>query len=137
MKKIKFISVIIIALLVFSCSKNKGSYIVGTWKISDIKTSSEISADIKDTYKEAMDTLKSTYQLVIKADSTFEHTVSGSTDIGKWNLSHDLKTLTLKYDNGESEVSDVIELTDTKMVTSIAMNDFKNTFTFEKQKEKK
>jgi hypothetical protein len=135
MKNVKFFSLTIIIIIVFSCGSDKSSYIVGTWKIDDIKTSSEISADIKETYKEAMDDMKSTYQLVIKADSTFEHTVSGSTNIGKWKISPDLKTLTLKYDNGENEVSDIIELTDNKMVTSIEMNDYRNTFTFEKQKK--
>jgi hypothetical protein len=138
MKNVKFLSHAIMVFVFFlSCGTDKSSNIVGTWKISEIKTSSDIPAEIKDTYKETMDEMKMTYELVIKADSTFEHSVSGSTNIGKWNLSPDLKTLTLKYDNGENETSDIIELTDSKMVTSIQMNDYKNTFTFEKQKDKK
>jgi hypothetical protein len=137
MKKMKLFSLAIIALLLgFSCKNDKNSNIIGTWKISGISSTSEIPKELKENYMESMNEMKSTFLLVIKPDSTFEHTLSGSMSKGKWNLSANEKTLTLTYDDGGKEISNVIELSKNKMVTSIEMNEAKNTITYEKQAKK-
>jgi hypothetical protein len=136
MKKMKFFSLAIIALLFgFSCKNGKNSKIVGTWTISEISSTSEIPNELKANYQESMNDMKSTFLLVVKSDSTFERTLSGSMSKGKWKLSPDEKTLTLTYDDGGNEISNVMELTENKMVISIEMNEAKNTITYEKKKK--
>lgn len=134
MKKIQF-SIIIIFLIsfLFSCGQKPDEMIVGEWKIAEISSTNEIPEELKEAHKQSLDEMKESYLLVIKADSTFEHTISETTNVGKWNLSPDAKVLTLTYDNGVNEISNIIELSDMKLVTSVEFNDSKNTITFEKQ----
>jgi hypothetical protein len=137
MKNFKFLCLAtLILFFIFSCGKEKSSDIVGTWKISEVSSSNEIPADLKADVEESLKEMKESYLLVIKPDSTFEHTISGSTSKGRWNLSPDSKKLTLTYEDGKTEVSNIAELTSTKMVTSVEINDAKNTISFEKQAEK-
>jgi hypothetical protein len=138
MKKIKFLFIAAIAtLLIYSCGKEKTNDIVGTWKISDISSSTEISAELKKGVEESWKEMKDSYVLKIKADSTFEHSVSGTSSVGKWKLSPDSKQLTLFYQDGEPEISNIVELTSDKMVTKVEFNGAENTFTFVKEEEKK
>jgi len=138
MKKLNFtILTVAIAIAIFSCGKPKGNNIIGSWKFSAVSSTNEIPADIKEKMQETFDEMKASYLLVIKADSTFEHTISESTSTGRWALSPDSKTLTLSYDDGTKEVSNIVELSDKEMVTSVEINDYKNTITFEKQEEQK
>jgi hypothetical protein len=136
MKNFKFINLIaLFVIFISSCSKER-SNIIGEWAISDIVTTNEIPKEHQAAYKESMDDYKASYLLVIKADSTFDHTISQTTDKGKWKLSPDSKQLILTYENGETEKSDIIELSSSKMVTSINVNGAKNTITFVKKPKK-
>ena len=126
-------SLLIVALFISSCSKKPSEMIVGEWKIVDIATSEEIPEEFVEDHKQAIDEMKASSLLVIKADGTFENTISESTSAGKWTLSEDAKTLKLIYEEGQEEVSTIEELTDTKLTTSIDVNSAKNTISFEKQ----
>lgn len=107
--------------------------IVGEWKIVDISTSEEIPEEIMEQHKQSLEEMKASSLFVIKADSTFDNTISESTNSGKWKLSEDGKKLTLIYEAGNEEVSNIDTLTETKLVTSIDVNGAKNTIAFEKQ----
>jgi hypothetical protein len=137
MRNLKITSFIIVIAIAFaSCSKTPAEMIVGEWKITDIQSSEEISEDLKETYNETLEEMKASSKMVIKVDGTFENSISETSSAGKWVLSEDAKTLTMTYDSGDEEVSTVEELTDTKLVTSIEINEVKNTITYEKQAEK-
>ena len=138
MKTLKILGAsLFVAALIFACGKEKNNDIIGTWTISELHSTADIPDDAKANYEESMEDYKKTYLLIIKPDSTFEHTISETTSEGKWDLSPDTKTLTLVYGNGEKEVSNVIELSEDKMVTSVEFNDATNTITFVKKKEEK
>jgi len=130
------ISTLLIVLLISSCAKKPSELIVGEWKIADIKTSEEISPDIKEERDKAIEDMKASSLFVINADNTFENTISESTEKGKWALSDDGKKLTLTYESGKQEVSNVEELTETKLTTSIDVNGSKNTIIYEKEAAK-
>lgn len=127
------ITAMLIVFFISSCAKKPSELIVGEWKIADIKTSEEIAPDIKEERDKAIEDMKASSLFVIKADSTFENTISESTENGKWSLSDDGKKLTLTYESGKSEVSNVEELTETKLTTSIDFNGTKNTIFYEKE----
>ncbi len=130
-------ALLLISIFVVSCKKDPSGLIVGEWKAADIAYSQEISPDIKQKLKETLDEMKASSLWVINADGTFTKTILEESSIGKWVLSPDAKKLTLTYEDGNSEVSDVVELTNSKLVVSIEINDSKNTITWEKQANKK
>ncbi len=134
MKNLKITSCIIVIVMFFvSCSQKPSEMILGEWKISDIQSSEEIDEELVETYKQTIEEMKASSKMVIKADGTFENTISETSSTGKWLLSEDGKTLTMTYDGGNEEVSTVNELTESKLVTSIEVNDAKNTIVYEKQ----
>ncbi len=132
MKNLRFFSLLAILAFIVSCGQEPREMLVGEWKISDISSSAEIADELKEAHQESINEMKETYLLVIKADSTFEHSVSETTSNGKWKLSEDAKTLTLTYDHGLVENSKIIELSANKLVTSVEFNNAENTVTFEK-----
>lgn len=137
MKKFRILILTLLFIMLYtSCGKEPRDMVVGEWKIKEISTTGDIPDDIKDAQLAAIEEMKATYSLTFKADSTFDHSIAESTSKGKWQLSADTKSLTLYYEDGTSETSEVIELTPDKMVTSNELNGVKNTITFEKQAKK-
>lgn len=137
MKNLKnFAGLLIVLFIISSCSKKPAEMIVGEWKIVDIATSDEIPEEIMEQHKQSLEEMKASSLFVIKADSTFDNTISETTNSGKWKLSEDGKKLTLIYEAGNEEVSNIDELSETKLVTSIDVNGAKNTISFEKQGSK-
>ncbi len=127
---------ILFTVILISCAQNPGDLVIGEWKIKEISTTGDIPEDIKEAQLAAIEEMKSTYLLVFKADSTFDHSIAETSSKGKWQLSTDAKSLTLVYEDGTNETSEIIELTEDKMVTANELNGVKNTITFEKQTKK-
>jgi len=122
-------------LLISSCTKSPAENITGEWKITDIKTTSEIPEDQIEVYKEAMEDWKASFKMVYNADGTYEKTISEETTKGTWEISEDGKTLTEKSDDGLEESVGISELTDKKFVSvSVVDDETTNTMTFEKVK---
>lgn len=133
MKNLKVKSaILVIALFLGSCAKNPAEMIIGEWKITDIETTAEITEDQLDTYNEYIENIKATTSLTLNIDNTCIKKEDGEETTGKWKMSDDAKTLTLTYEGGSDEVSNIIELTDTKLSISLEVNDSKNTITYEK-----
>ena len=135
MKKI-FISflVLVSVVLISSCSKSPAENMVGEWKITDIKTTSEIPDDQLDAYKDALEGMKESSKMIYNSDGTYEKTISEMTTKGAWEISEDGKTLTETSAEGIIESVQVTELSDSKLVTISVLDDTKNTMTFEKVK---
>ena len=135
MKKI-FISLLVLVsvVLISSCSKSPAENMVGEWKITDIKTTSEIPDDQLDAYKEALEGMKESSKMIYNSDGTYEKSISEMTTKGTWEISEDGKTLTETSDEGTIESVQVIELSDSKLVTVSELDDTKNTMTFGKIK---
>lgn len=135
MKKI-FISLLVLVsvVLISSCSKSPAENMVGEWKITDIQTTSEISDDQLDAYKEALEGMKESSKMIYNSDGTYEKTISEMTTKGTWKISEDGKTLTETSEDGINESVEVIELSDKKLITVSELDDTKNTMTFEKVK---
>lgn len=133
MKNLTITSLIfILTIFLASCGQKPSEMIIGEWKIADIQSSEEISEELAETYQETIEEMKASSKMIINADGTFENIISESSSTGKWVLSEDAKTLTLTYDSGDEEVSSVEELTANKLVTSIEINEAKNTIVYEK-----
>ncbi len=135
MKK-TFVSLLVIASLVLisSCSKSPAENLVGEWKITDIKTTSEIPEDQLDAYKDALEGMKESSKMIYNSDGTYEKTISEMTTKGTWEISEDGKTLTETSEEGTIESVELTELSDKKLVTVSELEDAKNTMTFEKVK---
>jgi hypothetical protein len=133
MKKIGIYSLFMLLLMIASCGQKPMEKLVGEWKLTDISSTAEVSEDLKDAHQEIISEMKETYLLVLNADSTFVHTLLEGTSNGKWKISDDLKSLTLSYENGNVEVSKIVELSNNKMVTSVEFNEAENILTLEKQ----
>lgn len=135
MKKISIsLLVLVSVVLISSCSKSPAENMVGEWKITDIKTTSEIPDDQLDTYKEALEGMKESSKMIYNSDGTFEKTISEMTTKGTWKISEDGKTLTEISEEGINESVQVLELSYNKLVTVSELDDTKNTMTFEKVK---
>jgi len=133
MKNFKITSfILIIALFLGSCAQKPSEMIVGEWKITDIQSTEEIPEELVEIHKQTIDEMKASSKLVIKADGTFENTISETTTAGKWTISTDAKNLTMVYEGGSDEVSNIDELTAAKLVVSIEINEAKNTIVYEK-----
>jgi len=135
----KQLSVILIGLfsilIISSCTKSPAENIVGEWKITDIKTTSEIPEDQLEAYKEALDGMKASSKMIYNADGTYEKTISEMTTKGTWKISEDGKTLTEKSEDGITESVSISELTDKKFVSHSKLDEeTTNTMTFEKVK---
>jgi hypothetical protein len=126
------ISAMLLVILIISCSKNSSEKILGEWKVTDIATSEDISMDVKKALMESFEETKKTSLLTFNADGTFNRIIAEESIIGKWVLSTDAKSLTLTYPDGKSEVLTVFELTDSKLVVVVKMNDMEYTNTYEK-----
>jgi hypothetical protein len=133
MNKYKVIICLLAPLFFVTCSLDKESDIVGTWKFTDIQSSEQVPEDQKQQYQETIEEYKATYSLVFKNDSTFEKSISESVSTGKWQISDDNKTLTLTYDDGVVENSQILELSKAKLVTTFDNKISKYTISFEKQ----
>jgi hypothetical protein len=133
MKKIGIYSLFMLFLVVVSCGQEPMEMLVGEWKLTDISSTAEVSEDLKDAHQEIISEMKETYLLVLNADSTFVHTLLEGTSNGKWKIADDLKSLTLSYENGNIEVSKIVELSSNKMITSVEFNEAENILTLEKQ----
>ncbi len=135
MKKL-YISLFVLVsiILISSCTKSPSENMVGEWKITDIQTSSEIPDDQIEVYKEAMEDWKKSFKMVYNADGTYAQTISEETTKGSWEISEDGKMLTATSEDGTIESVKNTELYETKMVTGSALDDTKNTMTFEKVK---
>jgi len=127
-------ALLLISIFIASCTKEPSKLIVGEWQVSDIAFSQEIPDDVKQQVKETLDETKASSSWVINADGTFNKTILEESSIGKWVLSPDAKKMTLTYEDGNSEVSDIVELTELKLVVSFEINDSKNTISWEKKK---
>jgi hypothetical protein len=137
MKNCKFISLIaLFVIFLSSCSKEQNTDIIGEWKITDIKSTKEVPNDLKESLKESLEDMKSSCLFVIKADSTYESTISETTTKGKWKIDPESKILTLSSNDGEIETSDIIELTANKLVLSKEVYDSKYTYTYKKSEKK-
>jgi PBP1b-binding outer membrane lipoprotein LpoB len=134
MRNLKIASFIIVITMFFvSCSQKPSEMIVGEWKITDIQSSEAIPDELAEIHRQTIEEMKSSSKLTIKADGTFENMISETSSTGKWTLSDDAKTLTMTYESGNQEVSNVDELAETKLVVSIEVNEAKNTIVYEKQ----
>ncbi|NJO89154.1 MAG: lipocalin family protein [Chloroflexia bacterium] len=134
MRNLKIASCIIVIVMFFaSCSQKPSEMILGEWKITDIQSSEAIPEELAEIHRQTIEEMIASSKLTIKADGTFENNISETSSSGKWALSEDAKTLTMTYEGGSEEVSKVDELTETKLVVSIEVNEAKNTIVYEKQ----
>ncbi len=135
MKKI-FISLLVLVsiVLISSCSKSPAENMVGEWKITDIKTTSEIPDDQLDAYNEALEEIKESSKMIYNSDGTYEKTISEITTTGTWEISENGKTLNETSEEETQESVEILELSDNKLVTVSELDDTKNTMTFEKVK---
>ena len=135
MKKI-FISLLVLVsiVLISSCSKSPAENMVGEWKITDIKTTSEIPDDQLDAYNEALEEIKESSKMIYNSDGTYEKTISEITTTGTWEISENGKTLNETSEEETQESVEILELSDKKLVTVSVLDDIKNTMTFEKVK---
>ena len=79
--------------------------------------------------------MKTSSSIIYKENGTYTYIITQDTSIGKWVLSPDAKSLTLTYPNGEQETSNIVELTNEKLVTSTKIFESETTITFAKQKK--
>lgn len=134
MKNLKITSfIIVIAMFFAACNQEPSEMILGEWKITDIQSSEEIPDELVEIHKQTIDEMKASSKLIIKVDGTFENTISETSSTGKWKISEDASKLTMTYDGGDEEISSIDELTTTKLVVSIEVNEAKNTIVYEKQ----
>ncbi len=134
MKKTGILAALLL-LIVFisSCSKKPSELIIGEWKVTDFALSQDVSEEIKQAQKETFDEMKESSSLVFNSNGTYNYIISMDTVNGKWVISPDAKVLTLTYPDGQQEISNIVELTELKLVTSTKIsNEFENTITFEK-----
>ncbi len=128
---IKLTSIILILFLFSNCGSNPAELIVGKWKISDVKTTSEIPKEQKEAFDNAINDMKANSFLEIKSDKKFTKNNNGEVFNGTWDISEDGKKLTLTYDKTK-EVSQINELTSSRLSISIDVNDEKNTIIYSK-----
>lgn len=120
MKKLSLIA--IAAVLFFACGGNKkAKLITGDWKIADM--AAPMPANMPDSLKsqyEAMlksqiEKIKATSTFNYKEDGTYAYNFAGQAGGGAWKLNEGATELTLT-EGGKSDVSKVLELSETKLV---------------------
>ena len=127
------VSVFCLIFILNSCGKAPSEMIVGEWKIADLKTTQEISEDQLESHKEAIEDMKASSSLVINADGTYENTISESVVKGKWSINEDATKLTLTDEEGNAEVSEIVELSENKLTISKEVYEVTNTIFYEKK----
>jgi hypothetical protein len=133
-----FSSLIIVACIIFfvSCSSDPNKLIVGTWRITDVKSTQEVKPEDKKAYDEAMDKMKASTTYNFKSDGTVEEKVNDQSNILKWSITKDGKTLEirqLKGDDNSVIKENIKELTASKFVWEISSSEVTLTFTMEKK----
>ena len=124
---------LLLAIFISSCSQKPSEMIIGEWKIVDLQTDEEIPAEMLEIHKQTIEDMKASSLLVFKPDSTFDYTISETTTSGKWTVGEDGKKLTMIYEEGNQEVSDINELTEKRLSVTIEINGSNRTNIFEKQ----
>ncbi|MFN8255207.1 MAG: lipocalin family protein [Bacteroidales bacterium] len=131
MKKAEFILIASFFIMtIFSCSKEKAPLITGEWKVTDIAFSEKVSPEMEVALKETLEETKKSSSWTINENGTFTRKIGEDSSSGKWVLSPDSKKLTLTYQDGEIEVSDILELTENKLVVTYRIDEteYKNTY---------
>lgn len=96
-----------------ACKGNKAKMLVKKWKVSEVKSKSQLSAeDIEKVKSEAYFEFK-----MEGKEGKFEYKM-GNVTTGTWSLSEDGKTLKMKDSEGKEEEMTVEELTKNKIVLS-------------------
>lgn len=122
MKKLSFIAVAAIAVLLFACGgKNKSKMVVGDWKIADMNV--PMPPNVPDSLKQKYDSafkaqvemMKKSSTFNYKEDGTYSYNFVGQQGGGQWKTNEDCSEITLT-EGGKSDVSKIKELTDNKMV---------------------
>lgn len=122
----KIISILFAAAMVtlVSCGGKKADLVVGSWKIADmtVGTSKEIPDSMKARYEAYLAELKNQIE-EIKKTSSFDFNKDGSLNFksgghdnkGTWKITDDGSKLSMTQ-GGKEDVSDVIELSSSKLV---------------------
>jgi len=125
--------ILVIALFLGSCEQKPSEMIVGEWKIVDVQSTEEIPEELEEIHTQTIEEMKAGSKLIINVDGTFERTILEETTGGKWAISEDAKKLTMTYEGGSNEISNIDELTEAKLAVSIEINEAKNTIVYEKK----
>jgi len=136
----KSLSLVVISLLVFSCSESPEKMIVGKWTSSDIeftnaeKMIEQQIAQYPDSVKEmakaqmtqTLEDQRKSFQngilaINFKEDKKYETTSNNNAaDNGTWKLSEDLKTLTTTSEKAKQDDNFKIELLEAKKMIIVS-----------------
>ncbi len=119
---------LILVGLIVSCSQAPEKMIIGTWKITDIKTNENLTPK----EKEIMDETKATSSFKFNEDKTLESKFGTDPSIGKWSISADGKTLTIE-ERRKANKSIIKQLSSSKFIFEQEQNGVITTVTLEKQ----
>lgn len=113
MKRIKTLSVLSLAVLFLltGCKDDKKKLLVKTWKIEDIKVSTEIPADQKQFFDAMLAQMKQFLRLTYSADGTYNSEFMGKTNKGKWKLNEKQDEITAEDESGKPMKYKIISLT--------------------------
>jgi len=134
MKKLNYIiAFFAIFAIISGCSNDPSKTIVGSWKLTEIKTTEQIADDQKEMYNKMMDEIKATSSFVFKEDNTIETKFAEQVSKGTWEVSKDGKTLTIKDEKGNTSKATIKELTSTKFSFEEEKNGVVTTLVLEKK----
>ena len=69
-----------------SCNQTPKEMLTGEFKISSITTDRKMPPDETEIWNQAMEELKKSTLLVLKADGTMQETINGVTTKGTWEV---------------------------------------------------
>lgn len=136
MKKSLIFLILAVLITIFSaCSPDPNQLILGEWKVDNIESNQVIEPDQKEMFDKMMEEMKQNTTFVFKNDGVVESIFGDQVTKGKWSITEKDGKLILTNEEvgGQTTTSELLELTDKKMVFKEEENEVFTTITLVKK----
>ncbi len=115
MYHLKRISFILLGVLLLSaCNNNKSAQLCKTWRIEDLKYTTEVPEQMKPRVEDWVNEMKTAFSITYNADGTYYTVLKDQKLEGKWKLNWNSSSLTATAHDSTVKQFHVKELSDSK-----------------------
>ena len=107
------ISVVVVVLCLLSgCANDKSAQLCRTWRIEDLKYTTEVPDQMKPQINNWVNEMKSAFTITYRPDHTYYTLLKNQKLEGQWKLNWNSSSITSTAHDGSVKVFQVKELTD-------------------------
>jgi len=104
----------VLLLISLTGCEDKASMLVKSWKLVDLKYTTEIPKGMQPTIDRSVNDLKDNFTLTYNADGTYNTKMKDQVLEGKWKMNWNSSKISCETDRGETKEYTIVNLTDDK-----------------------